>query len=325
AWKANCFLLRSVRQNDSQYEWRLAVRRRCALIALAIVCCFPAVAAAAGAGGAPDLRALVTDASDTTEQIIAALRRRYSRVVVSSDPAAIAAQHGTGIVLTIGPGALEAALSARISAPIVSLFTSTQEFDRITGPAHRPDVTAIYAEASPVSQLRLISKLYGRPVSVAVLETPATAGSLALLRAAATAQNVTLTPISVAEGDNVLRVLARSAPFDVLLIRPDRGLYAKEGIRGILESTYRRRQGVIGFSTALVQAGILAASFANLDDTFDHLDEVINSIAQTGLVPPPQYPLYWRVAINDSVARSLGLVVDEAVRLLRTRPPGRSQ
>lgn len=312
------------RRNASQYARAQFFACTCAFVALVIAGLLPAMAAAPATNGVPELRALITDESDATQQIVTALRRRYPRILVRSDPAAISARHGKSILLAIGPAALDAALDARVQGPVVALFASAQEFDRIARPAHRGQLTAIYAEASPVAQLQLIAKLYRRPVTVAVLETPVAASALVSLRTAALAYDLSLAPIQIAENDNILRALARSAPFDVLLIQPDRRL-SQDGIRGLLEATYRRQQGAVGFSVALVKAGMLAAPFASLDDTLAHLDEVIETIARTGNVPTPQYPRYWRAAINESVARSLGIVVDDSARLLRNIPPGSVQ
>ena len=76
---------------------------------------------------------------------------------------------------------------------------------------------------------------------------------------------------------------------------------------------------MIGFSEALVNAGTLASAHSDISDTLTHLQAVVGSIAD-GRLPEPQYPKYWRVAINDNVARSLDVVIDDAARRMGDRP-----
>lgn len=76
---------------------------------------------------------------------------------------------------------------------------------------------------------------------------------------------------------------------------------------------------MIGFSTSMVAAGALAAAYSNVDDTIAHLGEVVD-LFQSGRMPEPQYPKYWRVAINESVARSLNVVISDAARGMGDRP-----
>jgi ABC-type uncharacterized transport system substrate-binding protein len=115
------------------------------------------------------------------------------------------------------------------------------------------------------------------------------------------------------------RALTRLQSATVLLIFPDAALYTPQSLRQLLESTYRRRQPVIGFSAGLVAAGTLASAYTDIDDTVFHLDMLVEKAAD-GRIPEPTYPRYWRVAINDNVARSLDLVVDDSVRALGERP-----
>jgi hypothetical protein len=55
-------------------------------------------------------------------------------------------------------------------------------------------------------------------------------------------------------------------------------------------------------------------------DLLDLLDGLPSSGSP---LPEARYPKYWRVTINDNVARSLGLAVSDKVRALGARPAGR--
>jgi putative ABC transport system substrate-binding protein len=216
--------------------------------------------------------------------------------------------------------ALQRALAIRLNAPLIGTFTSRQSFTReLTAgtPANR--VTAIYAEPSPRQQMRLIAALYKRTVTVGVLLSEQSEFMLPLLQEAATDHHLELVSALADLSVNLSRNLLRLAQATVLLISPDTALYTQASLRELLESTYRRRQPVIGFSEALVSAGTLASAYSDIDDTLSQLQAVVATLAE-GRLPEPQYPRFWRVAINDSVARSLDVVIDDAVRRMGERP-----
>jgi putative tryptophan/tyrosine transport system substrate-binding protein len=273
-----------------------------------------------------ELRVLSGPDSPVTREIVQTLSRRYPRAQIGSDIDGLAARRGPAVYLAVGPAALEAALAAEVDSPVVSVFTSSPVFvDMLrSAPRRRAPVTAIYAEASPADQLKLIAQLYRRRVTVAVLLTEGTAYLEPILRRAAQNEALDLHLERLASDDNVIRALARVPSSAVLLAVPDNRIYNAANLRTILESTYRRGQAVVGFSTALVAAGTLAGAYSSIDDTLAQLDSVLDAIA-AGHPPEPQFPRYWRVAINENVARSLNVVIDDSVRSLGHRPPTRSQ
>lgn len=167
--------------------------------------------------------------------------------------------------------------------------------------------------------MRLIAALYKRPVVVGVLVSDQSVHMEAPLREAASAQGLRLGAARVAPDVGLTRSLNRLGPVDVLLIFPDSDLYTQSSLRELLESTYRRRLPVVGFSAPLVAAGTLASAYTDLNDTLVQLDGVLDELAARRL-PSPRYPTYWRAAFNESVARSLDIVIDDAARSLGARP-----
>jgi hypothetical protein len=107
--------------------------------------------------------------------------------------------------------------------------------------------------------------------------------------------------------ENLARALMRIGTFDVLLHAAGNTSIGSSNLRTVLEATYRRSQGLIGFSPAVVQAGMLGATYATTDDVLLHFDELVDRYAATQRLPEAQYPKYWHVAINESVARSFSL------------------
>lgn len=267
---------------------------------------------------------MTSDDSAVTRQIVQALQRRYPTLQVGTDVNALALRKGPAVYVAVGPSALRAALAAEVDSPVLSVFTSSQAYVELVGRARakRPQVTAIYAEASPAHQMQLIARLFGRRATVGVLITPNTAYLQPILHAAARSANVDVEIQEIRPDENVVRALSRVSSAAALLAVPDSSLYTSATLRDVLESTYRRNQPVIGFSTATVAAGTIASAYATVDDVVAQVVEILD-VTASGHLPEPQFPRYWRVAINETVARSLNIIVNDEVRTLGGRPPER--
>jgi hypothetical protein len=227
------------------------------------------------------------------------------------------AQRRRMVYVAIGPDALREAAARRCDCVVISAFTSSQVWHAIVDrlPAARARMmTAVYAEPAPGDQVRLAALLYRRPVRVAAILGPDTS----FLQPALTGQAEVL---QAGREDDMGDVLARIGRSEVLLALPDSAIYNPENIRNILLSTYRRKQAVIGFSSDMVKVGALATTYSEIEDINAQVAEMAAGFVATGELPPPQFPRYFRTAINEGVARSLDIAVsDEARRFARARP-----
>jgi ABC-type uncharacterized transport system substrate-binding protein len=272
-----------------------------------------------------EIRVVTGDTGPVTQQILQSLRSQYPALQAASDPAHLASRSGRGLYLAIGPSALRSILHSKIDGVVVSLFCSSAAYTELmsqAGPEMRRTSTAVYAESAPVHQMELISSLLGREAVVAALLTDSTAYLEPLLQNAARRAGLALRIERVKRDENVARALTRVASAAAILAVPDSFIYTPDNLRTILESTYRRSQIVVGFSTSLVKAGTTATAYSTIEDVLAELDHVIRSIAAGG-IPAPKFPRYWRVAINESVARSLNIVVTDEVRAMGELPPGK--
>jgi hypothetical protein len=228
------------------------------------------------------------------------------------------AQRRRMLTIAIGPSGLREAVSKRCDCVVISAFTSSQVYRAIMARAaqaglHPAASTAVYAEPAPGDQLRLAALLYRRPVRVAAILGPDTT----FLRPALEADKVAVLD---AGGEDINRLLNQIAQTDVLLALPDIAVYSTENIRNILLSTYRHKQGVIGFSGDMVKAGALATTYSDIEDIGAQVAEIASVYVAGGELAPPQFPRYFRTIVNEGVARSLDLTVSDQVRSFSRRP-----
>lgn len=102
---------------------------------------------------------------------------------------------------------------------------------------------------------------------------------------------------------------------EVLLALPDPEIYNSSTIRNILLATYRSGVPLIGFSAAYVKAGALCAVYSTPEQFAVQADILIRKFSETQIFPAAQYPHAFEVAVNEQVARSLGLRIRSATEL----------
>jgi putative ABC transport system substrate-binding protein len=271
-------------------------RRRLLLASAALTVSLPSAAS-------HPLRILAPDDGEQSREVVRELARRHP----GSGRVETAAGSGSPII-GLGPNALRMTLATRLEAPYLQLFVASATYRELAGDR---GPSAIHAETSPWSQMQVVRALYGRRAVAMVLTTPRSAAQLALLRAAADEFGVQLAAETLEEGEHPTRSLARLTG-DVLVALPDPGIYRSDTLRPLLEATYRRGAGLIGFSDSMVRAGAIAAPIARVDDVLDHADELLEE-PQARRV---EYPRFWRVEYNMMVARSLGIRIDASDRAL---------
>lgn len=282
---------------------------------------------AIGSSTQRELRVISGQESASARQMLQALKARFPSLVTDADPAAFDGKRGPAVYVSIGAQSLQRALGADLKAPLLSLMTSSQSYRQLVAPEgggakDRPNVSAVFADAAPTAQLQLISAIFDSRVTVGTLLSDASAYLERPLRQAATQAGIELLIEKVAPSADVVRALTRLRGAQVLLAVPDGTLYTPDTLRSILESTYRRAMPVIGFSAATVAAGTLATAYCTIDDMVADLADWLDDLGN-GPLPEPRFARYWRVAVNESVARSLGVPIDDKVRQLGNHPGGK--
>ncbi|MFD2365348.1 hypothetical protein [Pseudoduganella sp. GCM10020061] len=278
------------------------MRRAASLFALALACCIT-IAAAPARAAAPGWSVVTADDSELTRRIERDLYARLARI----------ARLPQKVTIAIGPVALRRAVTQRREGMVFSAYTSSQVLHQVIAKVDEPYISGIYAEPSPMDQLQLIALLYKRPVAVAAIVS-AEAEFLSTLVPGLTLERI------APEGGDINQALNRVADVPVLLAWPDRAVFNSENVRNILLSTYRHGQGVIGFSADMVSSGALATTYSTPEDINIQIVETLAQYEASGQLGPPQFPRYFRTAINEGLARSLKVPVSDAARTFERRP-----
>ncbi len=122
-----------------------------------------------------------------------------------------------------------------------------------------------------------------------------------------------LSLIEVTEYNKVIsatRSIIKSS--DVLLALPNKNIFNRHSLKGILLSTYQSNTPLVSYSPAHVKAGAVAAIYASPSNLGSHIVEMIqNSFNPSNALPQRQFAKHFSIKINRRVAQSLGLILDD--------------
>lgn len=219
------------------------------------------------------------------------------------------------LVIAVGTRALAQALALR-SAPVLSVLVPRASFDKLVRNAVKPRLplrtSAVFIDQPFSRQLNLLQLVLPGKQRIGVLASPEFEDNLKQLQGAAQQQSFTVVSKIVASPQGLYPALARVLnESDLVLATPDPVIFNAGTIQNILLTTYRAQQPLIGFSPAYVRAGALAALFSTPQQMAEQAAEMALRSLYDGGLPPPQYPRAFNVDVNATVARSLGLGIEE--------------
>lgn len=227
------------------------------------------------------------------------------------------------LLVAVGIKATQRLLQSRGKQPILSLLVPRGGFQRTLqehGATPAENLSAIYLDQPWDRQLRLIDLSVPGYEELGTLLGPASARQLPTLSRAAEDAGKRLHSAQVSEENGYLqplrRLLERS---EVLLAVPDPLVFNRQNLQGILLSTYHRQVPVFGFSAGYVRAGALAAVYSTPSQIADQAAEWLAKASEQSppRLPAPSHPVYYSVAVNHRVARSLNIRVPEGVELAK--------
>ena len=230
------------------------------------------------------------------------------------------------LIVTLGLEAAQALVTSEARTPVLSALLPRSSFERILRVSGRKvsgQLSAIYLDQPLSRQLALIRLALPSARRVGVLWGTESLIHAPTLRSLALSSGFQFVEANVIASEplfpDLKRVLDDS---DVLLALADPTVFNSNTIQNVLLASFRARVPVLAFSPAYVRAGALMALYVTPTQVGQQVASVVRGVLQGKPLPTsPPYAQNFSVAVNEHVARSLGLalVADGLASQLRQR------
>jgi len=188
---------------------------------------------------------------------------------------------------------------------------------RLATASHRK-LSTIYLDQPFERQARLIRLALPDVRRVGVLLSVEQSSVVNELDNALRAQGLSLVHATLTPNERLITPLETVlSEADLLLALPDPLVFNRNTAQSLFLTSYRYRDPVLGYSRSLTRAGALLSLHSSPAQIGRQAAEWIGSAIQGGVVhlPPPAYPSYFSISVNDQVARSLGFALPSATEL----------
>ncbi|MCC6192891.1 MAG: hypothetical protein IT518_00355 [Burkholderiales bacterium] len=228
------------------------------------------------------------------------------------DAAALARRE---LVVTIGVAAaaavLDAARSLPAPPPVLCLVVPQSRFAQLA--ADQRAVSAVYAGQPLARQLDLIQLALPGRSRVGTVLGPSSRLLRNELHDLARARSLRLDAVvaeSTAGVFAAMQDVLRAS--DVFLAVPDAAIINESTAYSVLRTSYSAGVPVMGFSQSMVRAGALIGLYSTARQYGRQAGEIARRLlAGDGALPQPEYPRYFTVGVNASVARSLNIRIED--------------
>ncbi len=226
------------------------------------------------------------------------------------------------LFIALGTEAAHALAQSVHAAPVLCTLLPRSSFERIlqiSGRKSSAQFSALYLDQPLNRQLELIRLALPAARRLGVLWGPESYVHASALKDLAQASGLELEEATVGRDESLFsslkRVLERA---DLLLAVADPQLYNSSSIQNILLASFRAKVPLVAFSPAYVRAGALFALYVTPTQIGRQAAVMARLVLQGKTLPVnPVYSQDFSVAVNEHVARSLGLTLDADA--LRTR------
>lgn len=220
------------------------------------------------------------------------------------------------LVIALGVKALEAASKLKHSTPVIGVFTPLPTFNNLLDTSHRDlgNFSAIVLDQPYSRQVLLIKTILPDAKNLGILLGASSNQHAELLKEVGDKNALNVIEENITqESDLIPKLRLILDATDALMAIPDPLIYSRETAQPILLTSYRYQKPVFGYSQSYVRAGALAAVYSSSKQLAKQAAEIaVKSQPAPGLLPPPQTPKYFSVAVNLQVARSLNInMMDE--------------
>jgi hypothetical protein len=210
--------------------------------------------------------------------------------------------------VTVGRAALEDAIAANDSRPIVAAYVTSSEYAAALAGRESLRITAVYSNPDPRDQAALARALLGGS-TLAAFDTKTSHDLVRILGPSAHA-------IPVSGEQSIDSLLRASDSFGAIIALPDPTVLNRSNISHVVRTLYERRKVLIGYSATLTRVGALASTYVTPEATAQSVVAVLDAYAANGALPPPVFVSDVDVAVNERLARSLNIAVPDRAELL---------
>lgn len=223
---------------------------------------------------------------------------------------------GASLLVAVGVRAAETLASLPSRAPVLAVLVPRAWYVE-TGRTRLSDrgrrsVSAIYLDQPFERQARLIRLAFPEVRRVGVLLSNDQGELVSELSESLRAQQIGLLPGALSSDERLMTALESVlSGAELLLAVADPLVFNRNTAQSLFLTTYRYRVPVVGYSRSLTRAGALLSLHSSPAQIGRQTAEwVIGAIQGVSVrLPPPGYPAYFSVSINEQVARSLGFAL----------------
>lgn len=298
------------------------------LLRLLIFGCWLSMVAGTAAHAAPTIVIVSSERSaayvEVAEALVSELERggvsRYDMLQITASEFSTSNPMTPKLFVALGTEAASVLAKAELRAPVLCTLLPRNSFERVllaSGRKSSSQFSALYLDQPMGRQLDLIRLALPAARRLGVLWGPESQAQAPGLRAQAQARGWELVEATVGQNESIfpsLKGILDKA--DVLMAVADPQLYNSGSIQNILLTSFRARIPLVAFSPAYVRAGALLALYVTPAQIGLQAAEIARGALQGKVLSPtPIYSQDLSVAVNEHVARSLGLTLDaEALR-----------
>lgn len=240
------------------------------------------------------------------------------KVIDLSEAEKLVVAENSELVIALGVKALEASSKLKLTTPVLGVFTPLPTFNSMLANSRRElgNFSAIVLDQPYSRRFSLIKTVLPEAKNLGVLLGPNSSLDMEDIRDTGEAAQFNILQESIQQQSDLIPHLTTLLEIsDALMAIPDSLVYTRETVQPILLTSYRHQKPVFGFSQSYVRAGALAAVYSTSKQLAKQAAEIsIKSQQASSILPPPQAPKYFSVALNYQVARSLNIqVADENV------------
>jgi ABC-type uncharacterized transport system substrate-binding protein len=226
------------------------------------------------------------------------------------------------LIVTLGATALREVLERSLAdpalarVPVLAALLPRASYEALVS-RPRPGLSAIFLDQPVGRYLDLLQLAMPERRRVGVVLGPESASLAPALAKAAAARGLRLVTTQMA-GDAaeiypaLMEVLADA---DVLLALPDNKVFNAGTLQNILITTYRQRIPMVAFAAGYVTAGATLALHVQPAQAGQQVVATVRGFLAGRGLPPPQLAADFSVAVNERVARSLGVAAGDPAAL----------